>query len=392
VKIVIGTESFAPNISGVAVAAELLANSLAKAGHEVHVFAPSRESRTHTDSTFGSFSVLRLRSFRNPFRHGFRIALLPGREVERAIADLKPDIIHLQDPCSVCSALRKVANRNGIPVVVSNHFTLDYALSYVRWLSPLHPVMRSMLRRYLVRFYGRCDYVLCPTETVKRELQSWGITSPIEAVSNGVDLERFYSYYSPSVVRTKYHLPAGPVVLYVGRTDKDKDLDVLIRAVPSVSKAADAHFVIVGDGGRTAKLKSLAQSLRVERKISFLGWIDHESPDLPQIYQIATVFAQPSSIETQSIVALEAMAAGLPVVAADGGALPELVQDGENGFLFPPGSSDDMAERIVTILRQDGLRTQMQKRSLEIVSLHQIENSFDRVKCIYEEVRKRCSP
>jgi len=168
-------------------------------------------------------------------------------------------------------------------------------------------------------------------------------------------------------------------------------LDVLIRAVPSVSKALDAHFVIVGDGDRTAKLKSLAQSLRVERKVSFLGWIDHESPDLPQIYQIAAVFAQPSSIEAQSIVALEAMAAGLPVVAADGGALPELVEDGENGFLFPPGSADDMAERIVRILRQDGLRTRMRKRSLELVSIHQIENSFDRVKCIYEEVRKRCA-
>ena len=392
VKIIIGTESFAPNISGVAVVTELLAKSLARVGHEVHVFAPSRSYRTYTDFTLGSFPVLRLRSFQNPFRKEFRIALLPRRQITRAIRNIRPDIMHLQDPGSVCSAMRKVGNRSNIPVIVSNHFTLEYVLSYMRCLAPLHPIMRSMLLRYLVRFYNRCDYVLCPTETVKHELESWGVSTPIKEVSNGVDLERFYSYSSPSAVRAKYQLNADPVVLYVGRMDKDKDLQVLIRAIPHVLRSAAAHFIFVGNGDRSQKLKTLAQRLKVAHKISFLGWINHESPDLPEIYQVASVFAIPSSVEAQSIVTLEAMASGLPVVAANGGALPELVRHGENGLLFPPGDSECLAERIVAVLRDRDLYAQMRKRSLEIVSQHRIAESYNKIESIYEEVLRQSSP
>ena len=387
-KIIIGAESFAPNISGVAVVTELLADHLAAAGHEVSVFAPSFRYATLPDPTYEAFSVLRLKSIPNPFRKGFRVAFFPRSDVLRAVRDIRPDIIHLQDPTSVCGNLLRAAEQLGIPVIVSNHFSLDYVISYFPYLSMFHSSIRARLMRYLVRFYNRCDHVLCPTQTIKRELEKWGITTPIEAVSNGVDLERFYSYSSPATVRVKYHLPPGPLALYVGRIDKDKSLDVLIRAVPLVLSRMDAHFVLVGDGDEVGKLKAMVEDLGLERKVHFLGWINHDSQDLPEVYQIADVFAIPSAIETQSIVTLEALASGLPVVAADGGALPELVKDGDNGYLFPPGSEADLAEKIVRILRDEDLRAHMRKNSLEIVSEHQIEESFARIAAIYEEVCK----
>ena len=387
-RIVIGSESYAPNISGVAIAAERLARNLAGADHDVHVFAPGRNGRTAFDPDSGDFSVLRLRSMPNPFRKGFRIAFMPQAEVDKAVQGLRPDIVHLQDPASICTALRKAARRRGIPVVVTNHFSLEYALSYIRYLSPVHPQMRAMLTRYLVRFYNRCQYVLCPTETVKRELESWGVCTPIESISNGVDLERFYSYSSPTAIRLKYHLPANPIILYVGRIDKDKSLEVLVRAIPLVTGSADAHFVLVGDGDELPRLKALAGNLGVSEAVSFLGWVNHESPDLPQLYQVASVFAIPSAVETQSIVTLEALAAGLPIVAADGGALPELVKHGDNGFLFPPGDPKVLGNTILRLLSDDQLRERMRRRSFEVVSEHRIGGTFERVQGVYERVRR----
>ena len=387
-RIIIGTESFSPNISGVAIVVELLAKNLAKKGHEVCVVAPSRDYGTRWDRSFEEFPVLRIRSFPNPFRTGFRIALMPQEEIYRAAREFGPDIVHLHDPASISASLRKAGKKIGVPVVVTNHFSLDYALSYVRYLSPLHPQMRALLTRYLVRFYNQCDYVLCPTQTVKRELESWGVATQIEAVSNGVDLERFFAYSSPAAVRAKYHLPPDPIVLYVGRVDKDKSLEVLIRAIPRVIKESSAHFVIVGNGDELSKLKAMAEKLGVGRRVSFLGWIDHESPDLCRLYQIASVFAIPSTIETQSIVTLEALASGLPVVAADGGALPELVEDGGNGYLFHPRDSEGLGGGIVNILKGDNVARQMRRKSLEIVSRHHISESFARVESIYEEVRQ----
>jgi 1,2-diacylglycerol 3-alpha-glucosyltransferase len=387
-RIILGTESFLPNISGVAVSSELLATNLAQKGHEVHVFAPSRSFWTHDDAGFGAFHVLRFRSIPHPFRKGFRISFLPQIEIPSMVKELRPDIVHLQDPGSISAALRKSARRGGIPVVIANHFTLDYAISYMRYVEFAHPMMRRILEGYLVRFYNECDLVLCPSETVQRELSGLGIKTPIVPVSNGVDLERFYSYSSPAAVRAKWRLPPAPVVLYVGRVDRDKSLDVLIHAIPNVIEEVDAQFVFVGDGNDLNRLRKMAEDLGLRKAVTFLGWIDHQSPDLPQLYQIAELFAIPAPFEAQSIVTLEAMAAGLPIVAADSGALPELVKDAENGILFPPGSSDELAGAIVTILANRALGEEMRKSSLRIVSAHRIANSLAKIEALYERARQ----
>jgi len=289
-KIVIGSESFLPNISGVAVHAKLLAENMAKKGHEVYVFAPSSNFKSFYENSNGEYRVFRLRSMPNPFREGFRVALLPGADIAREIKRIQPDIVHLQDPTSICSSLLKSARKNKIPVVVTNHFSLEYVISYLGLLRPVHNQIRYILMRYLSNFYNKCDYIFCPTETVKKELMKWKINKPIQAISNGVDLERFFSYSSPTQIRLKYHLPMNPIVLYVGRINIDKNLETIIRAIPYVLKKINAHFLFVGGGDDLPKISKLANKLGVERQVTFLGSIDHGSEDLPQIYQIAKVF------------------------------------------------------------------------------------------------------
>ncbi|HZK10871.1 MAG TPA: glycosyltransferase, partial [Atribacterota bacterium] len=190
-------------------------------------------------------------------------------------------------------------------------------------------------------------------------------------------------------IRLKFHLPMNPIVLYLGRIDKDKSIEVLMKTIPKVIKETNAHFVIAGIGDELPNIKKMAEEMSMEQVIHFLGRVDHQSSDLEEIYQISTVFAIPSAIETQSIVTLEAMAAGLPVVAANAGALPELVKNGENGYLFKPGDSDLMAKDIITILNDEKLREKMKKRSLEIISDHRISQSFEKVQKVYEKVIKK---
>jgi len=385
-KIIIGTESFPPNISGVAVAAHFLAKSLADEGHQVWVIAPSPNRTQFEEEDPSGFRIFRLRSVGNPFRKGFRATLWPGKAVWHLVGHIKPDVIHLHDPVAICKNLLKAGRAQGIPVVVTNHFSLEYLLSYVPSLKPLHPIFRRLLSRHLARFYNRCDYVLCPTETVKESLRAMGVTSPIEAISNGVAVERFYAYQPPQALRLKYHLPDNRLVLYVGRIDRDKSLEVLLEAIPRVVQETNAHFVLVGDGTVLGKLKSSVEKNSLERFVTFLGSIDHDSESLPGIYQISSVLVIPSAVESQSIVTLEAMASGLPIVAARGGALPELVKDGVNGYLFEPQDARAAADGLIGILKDSALARKMGRESLKTVAAHRTEESFRKTKRTYEEV------
>ncbi|MCX6808046.1 MAG: glycosyltransferase [Candidatus Berkelbacteria bacterium] len=387
-KIVIGSESFPPNISGVSTAAEILARNLAAAGHQVFVFAPSVSLSNSIEDDTRGYKVFRLKSIENPFRKGFRVSILPGQSVREELARINPDIVHLEDPTSICSSLLKYARKKSIPVVVTNHFNLDYLISYLKLLQPFEKQTRQILKHYLARFYNRCDKVICPTETVKTHLLEWGVTTPIVAISNGVDLARFFSFSSLTKIRSKYRLPTKSLVLYLGRIDKDKNMEVLIRSIPIVIKSSNAKFVIAGSGDELENLKKLAAELDVLKRIIWTGRIERDSSNLEQLYQAASVFVIPSKIETQSIVTMEAMAAGLPVVGANGGALPELICDSENGFLFDPESESDLAKKLLIILKNDKLRQQMSKSSLEKIAGHELGLSLEKTLKIYDQVIK----
>ena len=386
-KIIIGSESFAPNISGVAVAAGMLAKNLAKDGHQVWVFSPSKNSTNCHEKNEAGYTIVRLKSIRHPFRRDFRVTFLPKREVAREVKKIKPDLIHLHDPTSIALELLRVAEVFKIPVVMTNHFSLDYITSYLRFLKPFHRQIKLVMKKYLVNFYNRCDQVLCPSETVRKDLLGWGVKVPVEAVSNGVDLDRFFSYSDLALTKVKYHLPNNPLVLYAGRIDKDKKVEVLINAIPEViTNFPSAHFVIAGDGDLADSMKKLAEKLEVGKYITWVGWVERDCADLEMIFQASALFAIPSDIETQSIATLEAMASGLPVVGANGGALPELIKPGENGYLFEPGNDADLAEKIVVILKDDKLRKKMGERSLQLIVKHEINESYEKIKSIYSQI------
>ncbi|MCX5779492.1 MAG: glycosyltransferase [Firmicutes bacterium] len=387
-RIMIGSESFYPNISGVAVATENMAAYMASQGHEVLVLAPSTSHVSGQELNPEGFSVQRLGSVPNPFRKGFRVTLHPYRQIKGLVDAWQPDIIHLQDPTSIGSCLLKAARTQAIPVVISHHFTLEYILSYFWYLKPLHRRFREHIIGAMIDFYNSCQYVICPSESVQQWLLAVGVKVPVAAVSNGVNLNRFFSYELPACIRSDWGLPELPIVLYVGRIDQDKSLDTLLDAVPLVLSQHPAHFIFCGGGNLLARLRRKSEQEDFSKQVTFLGQLDHQAQELPRLYQIATCFVIPSRYETQSIVTMEAMASGLPVVAAAAGALPELVGDGDNGYLFTPGDASELADKILLILTNPELALHMGQRSLEKVVQHDLNRNLNKIEQIYDEVIK----
>src|SRR5581483_1526181 len=142
----------------------------------------------------------------------------------------------------------------------------------------------------------------------------------------------------------------------------------------------DAHLVFAGVGREQQSLENLVRKLGLEKKTTFVGGLNRQ--ELPLIYNLGNVFVIPSTAELQSIVTMEAMATGLPIIGANAGALPELVHDGENGYVHTPGNSQEVADKILRILGDPALAKRMGQKSMEIVKHH----SFDEVIKVFEGV------
>ena len=389
-KIILATESYYPNISGVAVSTFLVAKTLVHEGHDVWVFAPSTDlaDREERPAELNRLTVCRFRSVRNPFRSGFRVALFPGKSARRLVQLIRPDIVHLQDPAGISAAVMGAAKHLGVPVVISHHFSLDYITAYCWFFGAAKGLAKQGLVAYLRRFYNRADAVIAPSHTTANMLLDWGVKTKVSPISNGVSLERFYSYTPPTAIFRRYRLPAHvPIVLYVGRIDRDKSVEVLIEAIPRILQQCRAHFVLVGGGDFRNKCVKKAQQLGVLDSVTWIGPVPHESEDLPQLYQVARVFVIPSTAESQSMVTLEAMASGLPIVGARAGALGELVTTGENGFLFSPGESGELADCVVKILSSPNLVEELGRRSLLKAAEHRVETAHGHLLAVYQALK-----
>lgn len=388
-RILIAADLYWPTINGVSTFSRNLAKGLAERGHEVVVIAPSQVGKKHRERD-GNYLIERTTSLPFPFYQNFRISLSPQREVKKIITRFNPDIIHIQMPIGIGRATLQIGNKLGIPIVSTNHAIPDNLLDNLRLLAPFARPISAVIESYGARFHNSADYVTIPTQSAIDMLGrlTKALKVPIEAVSNGIDLSVFSPAQPSQKVYAKYHLPTDrPILLYVGRLDAEKHLHILVQAFAKVLKKRQAHLVIVGHGIESDYLTELARELGISQYVTLTGKVPDK--DLPLLYRIGTVFCMPSPAELQSIVMLEAMASGLPVVAVNAGALGELCQDGKNGYLFKYDNDNMMAAAIIKLLRETKLYKQMAEKSLAIAKTHDIKHTLDRYEAIYQALIKK---
>lgn len=371
-RIIIASVSFPPNISGVAFAAFLLAKYLVTKGHEIVVITPGKTAHNYIKNKNGII-IHRLAAIPNPFRSGFFLPFAPAQEVNKIVNDFKPDLIHIHDPTNVSIALLREARSRDIPILATNHFTIDYVLAYLP--KSFHSLSSRVLTAKIAQFYNQCDALICPSKIIADFYKKTGVKKPIVVISNGVDTGRFKPLKGKTSERT---------VLYLGRIDRDKSLDVLIEAFRKVRTQIDANLILVGSGDYRKKLRQLVIQKKLTKHVRFSGAINHEDPLLVTTIRKASVFAIASTIESQSIATMEAMACGKPIVAARAQALPELVKNNINGYLFSPGNSTQMAQGIIKLLKNRAMRSKMGANSRRLAQKHDLLKSHQTTEKVYK--------
>lgn len=381
-KILLATESYYPNIDGGAIARRNLAIRLKERGHEVGVVAPGFMAKNYQEELDG-IRIFRVSGRTLPIYSDYKFCVFPLWEVKRIIEEFRPDVIDLNTPYQIGISTLACAKKRGIPVIGTIHVQPENMLMTVEKAKFLFRILERMAWFYIIHFFNRCDYVTSPTQTAIDMLRSHGLKARAWPISSGIDFNVFNPSNDGDYLRERFDIPNKPVVLYTGRISGEKRLDVLVRAIPSVLDSTDAHFVICGAGREKENIEALVKRLGLSENVTFTGFLSHI--EFPDVYSLADLFAIPSESELQSIVTMEALASGLPVVASNKDALPELVKNPENGFLFEPGSTDILSEKIIEILSDDTLRRRMGQASLEIVQQHSIVNTISKFESLYKE-------
>jgi len=231
--------------------------------------------------------------------------------------------------------------------------------------------------------------MIVPTKTIAKTVNAMGGFMPL-AISNGVDLKRFAPVqerinYSKQLYKRLGLNPRKPTILHVGRLDKDKQVDVIIRSASKAMEKIDAQLLVVGDGECREDLTKLTIRLGIRDRTSFPGFMDPVE-EIPAVYKIASVFTTASEIETQGLVLLEALATELPVVAVEATCIPEVVKHNINGFLTQPGDEAAITDRLIEILRDPVRARQMGRLGRLIAENHAINNSIDRHEILYKSI------
>jgi glycosyltransferase involved in cell wall biosynthesis len=375
----VGCDTFAPDINGAARFAERLSAGLVERGHDIHVMAPNRVYRTappRTEVIEGQPMTLhRLPSVRWP-PHDWLRFVWPWRSkhyARKVLDAVKPDVVHIQSHIVIGRGLAREARKRGIPIVATNHVMAENILDFTALPDRLNGLVVKLAWADARRTFRLTRAVTTPTRKAADFLESTIDITGVIPVSCGIDRRNYTPDLTPR---------AANRILFVGRLTTEKGIDVLLKAVQRLDPSLDVTLDIVGGGDQRKNLEHLAEQLGIADRVTFHGHASEE--DLRHLYTRASVFAIASIAELQSIATMEAMASGLPVVAANAVALPHLVHDGENGYLFEPGNDEEMAARLTDVLTASPEeRLRMQQASLDGVVVHDIERTLDTFEALY---------
>ena len=281
-----------------------------------------------------------------PGRPEYRLPLRIPLDVRRDLAEFAPNVIHVASPDIVSHRAISWARGRGIPVVASVHTRFETYLAYYH-LIWFEPTVRAILRR----FYRRCDALVAPAESTAAILRAQRMNRDISIWTRGIDRTQFNPARRSPDFRAAHGIAADDVVVaFLGRLVLEKGLDVFADAVDAaVAQGAKLKLLVIGDGP--------ARQWFAERLPTAIFTGQLSGPDLAVALASTDIFLNPSITETFGNVTLEAMACGLPVVAAAASGATSLVRDGKTGTLVEPGAIDEFGAAIAAYAARPALRT-----------------------------------
>lgn len=384
-KIMTVLDSYPPDLNGGAYFTHRLARALQNKGHEVLVICPSR-SMKQGYTEYEGVRLYGVRSWPVLFYKNFRVCwpILIKKGILNAIKEFKPDVLHIQGKFILGGICYRAGKKMGLPMMATNHFMPENFFHYTHLPKRFEPRFNQLCWRIVVDMLSQVDRVTTPTKTAAKLLENAQLKKEVHAISCGVDLEQFKPDQDAQAIRQRYNIPQKPVLLYTGRLDKEKNLGMVVRAFCLARQSIDAHFVLTGRGTERQALEDLAQKLGISTNITFTGYLSDE--EYPKIHSLANVFVNACPVELQSIVALEAIASGLPLLAVNAMALPELVKSGENGYLFERDDVATLAEYMIELLANPEKSRKMGLISRELAKQHDIHHTIEQYEHLYREM------
>jgi len=364
---------------GVGVVAENLAKEMRERGHEVLIFTTSRTKKFCFEETGG----IKIYRYGADLRiaeayMSFRLLFCPLRH--------EMDIVHAHagNPPAPISAYW-YAKKKRKPFIVTYHGDGQW-----NW--------GGFIRRISVYFYNKhlldkvlsyADIILSPSERHINESQFLGsYRNKIVVIPNGINLNNFDVPYSKEECRKMFGLTSeDKIILFLGTLGPHKGPDVLLKAMPKIIKEIrDVKLAFAGAGPLKEELIRQSKKLGIERNAIFAGFVEESSK--PFYYRAADIFCFPSVMKHEifGIVNLEAMACGIPIVASKIGGVPDVVKDGENGLLVPPGDSDALAEAIIYLLENEEVRESLGKNGRKKVDNYSWERIAAETEKLYERI------
>lgn len=384
VRVAMFTNNYLPFIGGVPISIERLRRGLQALGNSVLVVAPRYKDQPRQED-----HVVRVPSlFSFGENREFRLANIFLPRLQKRVRAFKPDLVHLHHPFWLGSLGLFSARRLNIPAVYTYHTRLEHYAHFV----PLPGMLfRNLISHALIkRFANKCDGVIVPTYSTEEYLRMIGVKTPTFVQPTGIEYQRFRAVDEHEVdkLRRSLGLTDETVFISVSRLSNEKNIDFMIDALAALKQQVRRpfRFLMIGDGHQRQRLQDKIESLGLEACCTLVGSVPPD--EMPTWYRLGDVFLFASKSETQGMVILEAMAAGLPVVAVRSSGIDDVVRQGFNGFKTPE-RQEPWCEQVRRLLEDDPLREELSANALQFARDFSVEQFATDVRQIYAEVQAR---
>ncbi len=377
------TNNYLPRVNGVAHSVEGFKQELVKRGDKVFVFAPKYHNNHHEKKTFRFRSLRAPKQWQNDYYPVPPIPFTYSSKIKKIVQRLNLDIIHAQQPYLLGKTAQRYAQELNIPLVFTNHTPYYQYLKYLP--STFEEFLNPLLISLVTDYANKCQFIIVPTRIMKQLLLRAGVKTPVKVIPSGIDLVQFQKQNRSKEIRQRYRLKQSDILLVlVTRLSCEKNIGFLLEVFQKIiKKRNDIYLMIVGGGLQSNILKQTADSLCLKNKVIFTGQINYQK--LPCYYGAGDLFVYPSLIDSQSLALVEAMAAGLPVVA-----IKETIGSGsmvchnKTGFLVS-NFKEQFTKAVMKLINNEPLRQKFSQAAQKQSQQYSVQSSTDKLLTVYQE-------
>jgi glycosyltransferase involved in cell wall biosynthesis len=342
-------------------------------GHIVFIFAQEAHGYEDTEPF-----VFRYSSFGIP-KFDYSLPIPVSIFVNKLLPSLKLDVIHSNHPNLLGDAAANKAEEFNLPLVFTFHTRYVEYSHYV----PLNQAfVKGLIVDGLARYMRRCQHIVTPSDSIKQTLAEHGVTEQVTTIPTGIDLKPFQEA-DAQAIRQKYNWGQDKILVSIGRLAKEKNWTTLLSAVAQVmDKHDDVQLALIGDGPQREELENYAQELGIAERVEFIGLVPFA--EVPNYLTAADIFCFASVTETQGLVTMEAMAAGLPVVAVDATGTSDEVEDGKEGLLTD-NESTALAQAVHKVLDDEALLARLKQGATKKARYFDMMAQAKKMLAVYEQ-------